>query len=606
MNLRPYQERAVAAVQKEWSDGNKKTLLVAATGTGKTIILANIAKERVDKGGRVLILAHRGELLTQAQEKLEKAVKLDSVLEKAESHAGLDAKVVVASIQTLYQDNRLLEYPADHFDTVIVDEAHHCMSPTYQKVLSYFDSADMLGVTATPDRNDTKNIGTFFDSMAFEYGIADGIKDGFLSPIRILTLPVNIDLNNVGIQNGDFMAGDLGNALEPYLHSIAEQIRERCHDRKTVVFMPLVSISQKFCDILCHEGLRAVEVNGNSKNRTEILKDFEDGKYDVLINAILLTEGFDCPDVSCIVNLRATRSRALYTQIVGRGLRLAPGKKDCLVLDFLWHSHRHELCHPACVMGESDEITDEITRLCAESGEERDFAELRDEAEESIRIKKEELIKERERKLAQALKEQAKMEERRKLMENQMARRRFFRGKSFQEVDNPNFEYNYDEAGDFEELYVYDNDLALISTAKKDLTLFRPMFKWEMAPATDKQLSVIANYGISVKNVQFKGQASEIIDVIMTRRGEKLASLKQIKLLNRYHFKRVRHWTAAEAAEVIDKIANNHWKLPASLNPHTYAPDGKSVNPVIKKTGIKPKAIVPIEPKVQLPPFFQN
>lgn len=592
MDLRPYQKQAVKAVLKEWNDGNQKTLLVSATGTGKTIILANIAKQRIQDGDKVLILAHRGELLTQAQEKLERAVQLDSVLEKAESHAGPEANVVVASIQTLYQDNRLLAYPKDHFGTVIVDEAHHCMSPTYQKVLSYFDHANVLGVTATPDRSDAKSIGTYFDSMAYEYNISDGIRDGYLSPIRILTLPVDIDLTGVGIQNGDFMAGDLGNALEPYLETIANEIKNRCSGRKTVIFMPLVSISQKFCEILQSMGIKAAEVNGNSKDRAQILKDFEEGKYEVLLNAVLLTEGFDCPDVSCIINLRATRSRALYTQIIGRGLRLAPEKKDCLVLDFLWHSHKHELMHPACIMGQSDEVTDEITKISAETGDERSFSELMEEAEENIRIRKEELIRERERKLAKALKEQAKLEERRRIMALENIHKKFFRGKSFFEIENDHFEYHYDEYGDFSHLSVYDSDLALISTGAKDLTVFTPMFKWEMTPATDKQIDMISKYGINVKNVQFKGQAVQIIGMIIKRRDEKLASLKQIKLLDRYHFKRTQYWTAKEAAEVIDKIANNRWKLPADLNPQFYSPKEGRAKEIIKeaRSGQKPKA----------------
>lgn len=279
---------------------------------GKTIVFANVAKQAVESGKRVLILAHRGELLEQAQDKLKQAVDLDTELEKGTSHADKSAKVIVASVQTLYQDNRLLQYAPDEFDYIICDEAHHALSDTYKKIFEYFSSAKILGVTATPDRGDMKSLGEVFESKAYEYNMRDAIENGYLSPITVQTLPIKIDITDVGVQGGDFKAGELGTALDPYLEVIADRIVEKAFDRKIIIFLPLVATAQKMERILKEKGVSAIEVNGNSKNRKEILEDFSNNKYQVLLNSLLVTEGYDEPSVNCIVNLRATKSAGLY------------------------------------------------------------------------------------------------------------------------------------------------------------------------------------------------------------------------------------------------------------------------------------------------------
>ena len=186
-------------------------------------------------------------------------------------------------------------------------------------------------------------------SLAYEYTLPKAIKEGYLSPIKALTIPLKIDMSSVSVQAGDFKASDISTALDPYLQGIAEEMKKYCQDKKTVVFLPLVKTSQKFRDLLNENGFRAAEVNGDSQDRAEILKDFDSGKYNVLCNSMLLTEGWDCPSVDCIVVLRPTKVRSLYCQMVGRGTRLSPetGKNHLLLLDFLWHTERHELCHPA-------------------------------------------------------------------------------------------------------------------------------------------------------------------------------------------------------------------------------------------------------------------
>ena len=236
------------------------------------------------------------------------------------------------------RQSRLDRFKPDHFGTIIIDEAHHALSPSYRNVIDYFDGAKVLGVTATPDRGDMKNLGEVFDSLAYEYRITQAIKQGYLCKIKALTIPLKLDLSGVGIAAGDYKAGEVGTALDPYLDQIADQMAEHCMNRKTVVFLPLIATSQKFRGILEKRGFRAAEVNGDSEDRAEILADFEAGKYNVLCNSMLLTEGWDCPSVDCIVVLRPTKVRGLYCQMVGRGTRLSPGKDHLLLLDFLCSS----------------------------------------------------------------------------------------------------------------------------------------------------------------------------------------------------------------------------------------------------------------------------
>ena len=226
-----------------------------------------------------MVLAHRSELLDQTADKLAQSTGLGCATEKAEeSCLGSWFRVVVGSAQTLMREKRLKQFPTDYFDTIIVDEAHHCLSDSYQRVLGHFD-AKVLDVTATPDRGDMRNLGSYFESLTYEYTFPKEIKEGYLSPIKAQTIPLKLDLSGVGMQSGDFKAGDIGTALDPYLHQIADEMAKYCMDRKTVVFLPLIKTSQKFRDILQSKGFSAAEVNGDSKDRAEVLADFDSGKY---------------------------------------------------------------------------------------------------------------------------------------------------------------------------------------------------------------------------------------------------------------------------------------------------------------------------------------
>ena len=523
MQLRPYQQESREAIQKEWSNGVKKTLLVLPTGCGKTIVFSKVIEDRVKLGERVLVLAHRGELLDQASEKLEKTTGLKTALEKAESSC-LNSffRVVVGSVQTLQNEKRLTKFPPDYFDTIIIDEAHHAVSNGYQRVLKHFEEANVLGVTATPDRGDMQNLGSYFESLAYEYKLPEAIRSGYLSPIKALTLPLEIDLSSVSQQAGDFKTRDLGSALDPYLESIATEMVEHCKDKKTVVFLPLVATSQKFKDLLNEKGFRAAEVNGESKDRAEILEDFENDKYNVLCNSMLLTEGWDCPSVDCIVVLRPTKVRSLYSQMVGRGTRLHPGKEELLLLDFLWHTERHELCHPAHLITSSNEVAKKMTENIEDSELALDIMGQVEQAEKDV-------VLEREEALAKQLSE---MKRRKKKL-----------------VDPLQFE---------------------MSIQAEDLSSYVPAFGWEMGPPTEKQVKALEKLGILPDQIDNAGKATKLLERLDKRRMDGLTTPKQIRFLEQRGFQHVGTWQFETARALINRIAANGWRVPVAINPATY------------------------------------
>lgn len=525
MNLRPYQSKAVEAIHSEWNAGHKNTLLVLPTGTGKTIVFSKVVEDETKDGSRALILAHRGELLDQASEKLKIASGLETALEKAESTSiGSQLKVTVASVQTLSQEKRLSKFPQNYFKTIVVDEAHHCMSDTYQRILTYFSSANVLGVTATPDRADQRNLGKFFDSKAFEYTMHQAVKDGFLSPVKAQMIPLELDLHNVSISNGDYAVGDIGNALEPYLNQIALEMLNYCKGRKTVVFLPLVKTSQKFCELLNLHGLKAVEVNGNSNNRAEVLADFEAGEYDVICNSMLLTEGWDCPSVDCVIVLRPTKVRSLYQQMVGRGMRLAPNKKELLLLDFLWMTERHDLCRPSALISKDEDVAKRIDKMMMDNASGIDLLDSEETAQNDI-------IREREESLAREL--EAMRKKKQKL------------------VDPIQYAFS-----------IYEEDLAN----------YEPTFAWEMSPPSQKQLDYLEKHGIYPDSVTCCGMASLLIDKLKNRQIEGLATPKQIRFLERYGFNHVGMWTFDQASKMITRISMNNWCLPRSIDAKSYQP----------------------------------
>ena len=524
--LRPYQQQARDRIHAEWDAGHTRTLLVLPTGTGKTIVFASVAADQVRAGDRVLILAHRGELLEQAADKLQRSTGLVSAVEKAESTC-LDSwyRVVVGSVQTLQRTARLERFPQDYFGTIIIDEAHHAITDGYRRILDYFSGAKVLGVTATPDRGDMRNLGEVFDSLAFEYKLTDAIKEGYLCKIMAQTIPLQLDITSVTMSGGDYAVGDLGTALDPYLERIAAEMARRCKSRKTLVFLPLNITSEKFRALLNTYGFRAAEVNGQSDDRRQVLADFDAGKYIVLSVSMLLTEGWDCPSVDCVVVLRPTKVRSLYSQMVGRGTRLSPGKTDLLLLDFLWRTDKHELCRPADLVCEDRTVARQMTEHLAETGCPEDIEEAAAQASEDV-------VAQREEALAKQLEEQ--------------------RRKKAKLVDPLQYE---------------------MSIQAEDLAGYVPAFGWEAGPPSEQQTAALEKLGILPDAVESAGKAALLLDRLNKRRDEGLTTPKQIRCLEKYGFQHVGTWSFEAARHMIDRIAAQGWRgVPKGVNPRTYTP----------------------------------
>lgn len=531
--LRPYQQQARERIHAEWENGHTRTLLVLPTGTGKTIVFASVAADQVRAGDRVLILAHRGELLEQAADKLQRSTGLVSAVEKADATClNTWFRVVVGSVQTLQRTARLERFSHDYFGTIIIDEAHHAITDGYRRILDYFGSAKVLGVTATPDRGDMRNLGEVFDSLAFEYKLTDAIKEGYLCRIMAQTIPLKLDISSVTMSGGDYAVGDLGTALDPYLEQIAAEMAQRCKGRKTVVFLPLITTSQKFRGLLNSHGFRAAEVNGQSTDRKEVLADFDAGKYNVLCNSMLLTEGWDCPSVDCVVVLRPTKVRSLYSQMVGRGTRLSPGKTDLLLLDFLWMTDKHELCRPADLVCEDRTVARQMTENLAESGCPQDIEEAAVQASEDV-------VAQREEALAKQLEEQ--------------------RRKKAKLVDPLQYE---------------------MSIQAEDLAGYVPAFGWEAGPPTEQQAAALEKLGILPDAVESAGKASLLLDRLHKRRDEGLTTPKQIRCLEKYGFQHVGRWSFEQAKHMIDRIAASDWRgVPKGVTPSTYTPPAEPAFP---------------------------
>lgn len=382
--LRRYQREADAAITHELEvRGLRSTLYVAATGSGKTVVIAERVRRAKSHGGRVLVLAHRDELLGQVERKLAD-VGISADREQGKHRASTTARVVVASVQTL-RGARLARWARDHFALVIVDEAHHAMAAGYRAILEHFADAKVLGVTATPLRADGAALGEVFESVAYRYEIRDAIREQYLVPILARRVELDsVDLRAVATRAGDFAVDQLAAVMETEraILGVVVPLLELAGERSTVVFGVDVAHAQALADAInaIRPGAaRAVSGHTDEDDRRELLADFEAGAFRFLCNCAILTEGWDCPRASCVAMARPTQSWGLFVQCTGRGMRLlgatyaesvANRKRDMLLLNFTGRS-KHRLVGPAdCLAGSEhgmaalpDDVAAEIDRL---------------------------------------------------------------------------------------------------------------------------------------------------------------------------------------------------------------------------------------------------
>lgn len=549
MILRNYQRNASDAVFREWRESGS-TLVVMPTGTGKTVLFADVLRRSFPRRG--LVLAHRQELIFQACDKISRAARLKCEVEMGEYRAHTDgglfgrAQVVVSTIQTQTAGGdgggRMTKFDPTHFGVLVIDEAHHACSSSYRRVLNYFRAGNpnikILGVTATPDRADEEALGQVFETVAFDYEILDAIHDGWLVPIEQQMVSVDgLDYSGIRTTAGDLNGADLAAVMESErnLQGIAGPSIEIIGSRRALVFTSSVKCAETICEIFNrHRSGMAAWVCGKTPkdDRRRILSEFSSGKVQVVCNCGVLTEGFDDPGVEVVIMGRPTKSRSLYSQMVGRSTRPLPGvvdgpetpeerreaiagsaKPSALIVDFVGNSGRHKLVTSADILGGnvSDEAVERAISKARKSGRPVRMAEVLDEEEERIK---------EERRLA---------EEARKA--RLVARAKY----STQSID--------------------PFDVFQIEPVKPR--------GWDAGKQlTEKQRAMLARAGIDPDSLPYS-QAKQMIGELINRYEKKLCTLSQAKVLRRFGYQT--DVSFEKASELITAIKNNGWKRPQEV-----------------------------------------
>lgn len=527
MHLRPYQLEILSAVRNGWEEFDRQ-LVVSATGTGKTIVFSHMAKEAADAGERTLVLVDQSELAFQTVDKMKRAAGLACEVEKAEWRATMEAQAVVATVQTM--SRRLEDWPRDHFGLIIADEADKSICAQWQKVIKHFDGdARVCGLTATPNRNDKRNLGEYYQNVAFDATLFDFIGNGkwafddngrrdWLSPINVKMLPIAINLKGVHTKGGDYDSAQLHDAITPHLMEAALAIKHHASFRKVLVFVPLIATSQKFVEICRSVGLAAEHIDGTSEDRADKLKRYEAGEFDVLVNSALLLRGVDIPGIDCVVMLRPTKSITLYQQAIGRGTRLAEFKENLLLLDFLYQADKKIVCHPAHLIATTPEEADAITELTVKAPA-----------------------------MPGDVAEQMPMDLQGLATECQVQREAALKKKLEEHKDRKS------KTISAEEFAIRHNDLAAAE--------FEPTMKWESEPVTEKQAKYLKKAGIDLDTVKGKGHATKLLALHFGSQPLTLAAPKAIALMckmrhitNSIGITSPEHATAAEAGRFFAEL----------------------------------------------------
>jgi len=377
IKLRDYQKEALKAIEDNFQSKTSRQLIVLPCGTGKTILMAAIAKTYNKK---TLILAHRNELLIQTDKKIHLFWPKASVgICKAQQN-DISKQIVVASVQTCCREKRLSQLIKQGFEVLLVDEAHHAAADTYKKIIKTlgFDTDKtklLIGFTATPERNDKNKLGDVFDEVTFMRSISTMIKAGYLSPVFGRKILTTTSLDHVRTHMGDFMPGELSTVVNtPERNAfIVQKFLTYAASRKGVAFCVDVQHCQDLAAEFKAQGIKAAAIWGTmpGEARKRVLRNLKSGKIQVAVSCGVLTEGFDEPSINAVVMARPTKSRGLYIQCIGRGLRPSMGKSDCLVLDFADNGHNLN-----SVMSLGKTIPEAIEILEQKERQEQDFEKV--------------------------------------------------------------------------------------------------------------------------------------------------------------------------------------------------------------------------------------
>jgi len=546
MKLRQYQHEAVSSIFAEF-EKVQNTLVVLPTGCGKTVVFADVARRVwAETKKRVMVIAHREELIFQAKDKIATFAGLEAHVEMGEYRVdkGLFGfpPVIVSTVQTHTSGGdgggRMSKFDPEEFGLLIIDEAHHATAGTYGRVIEWYTrnpQLKLLGVTATPDRADEEALGKVFGSVAYDYEVMDAIKDGWLVPVSQQMVTVgHLDLSNVRTTAGDLNAGDLSAVLndEQTLHEIASPTLEICGNKRALVFAANVKQAERLCEIFNRhrEGCSGWVCGKTDKDeRKRILGAFKAGQTQFVVNVGVLTEGFDDDGVEVVIMARPTKSRALYAQMAGRGTRphssvahtlghmelaservsaiKSSPKPGCLIVDFVGNCGRHKLCTTADILG-GKYTEEEVTKAAAKAKSSSvpvDMTEALDQARRDIE----------EGKRREAAKRAAIV-----------CRAKF----SSTNVDP------------FDVFQIHKT----------------PEMGWDKHKTlSEKQVETLKKQGIETDNLSY-AEGKQLLDEVFHRFASDMCSFKQAKVLARFGYTGPIKRDQAKA--LIDRIAANNWK----------------------------------------------
>lgn len=362
IRLRPYQEECLEIIQEQASKGIRRQLISLPTGSGKTVIFGHLIQRRQQ---RTLVLAHTGELLEQAREKIRMICPGLEVGLVNGQHKEFDYPVVVASIQSAAMQHNLERLQKQDFQLLIADEGHHYAADGPRKIIEHLGfgvGTDRLlvGFTATAFRNDTRGLAEIFDIISYERSIRDMVEEGYLCRPNGFRIATDLDLSKVSIEGTDFQATSLAAVMDtPELNQlVAEAYLQHAPGQQTIVFGVTIQHALNLAEALKQRGVAAKAIHGNMgrDERTQAISEYRSGALRALTNCSVLVEGFDAPETSCIIVARPTHSKGLYQQMVGRGLRLWPNKRECLILDL--GDRSHGLCNAATLLLDAEKPLD--------------------------------------------------------------------------------------------------------------------------------------------------------------------------------------------------------------------------------------------------------